>query len=152
MGFGTACKTRRKLALLSFAGDKLGLMDAQNLKFATSQVLRKGPRAGAEAVITQPSGSRPLGRGPAAGECYSSCSPEDVLCFSFEPSYFTVLYLAKMIRSMYCSFCPRNPGARLLQFYRDYHSLDLNEVASKDDCGVHRLLGCPLALSIGHSK
>ncbi|CAM9136348.1 unnamed protein product [Ectocarpus sp. 13 AM-2016] len=27
-------------------GDKLGLLDEQNLKFATSQVLRKGPRAG----------------------------------------------------------------------------------------------------------
>ncbi|CAM9489734.1 unnamed protein product [Laminaria digitata] len=48
-------------------GDKLGLMDAQNLKFATSQVLRNGPRAGAEVVFTQPSDSRPSGRGPATG-------------------------------------------------------------------------------------
>ena len=63
------CKAKRRPTIASFAGDKLGLMGAQNLKFATSQVLRKGPRAGAEAVSTQPSGSRPSGRGPAAGEC-----------------------------------------------------------------------------------
>lgn len=50
-------------------------MDAHNLKFATSQVLRKGPRAGAEAVLTQPPGSRPSGRGPAAGERLLSVHP-----------------------------------------------------------------------------
>ncbi|CAM9264054.1 unnamed protein product [Scytosiphon promiscuus] len=34
-------------------GHKLGLLDKQNLKFATSQVLREGPKAGADVVYSQ---------------------------------------------------------------------------------------------------
>lgn len=49
-------------------GDKLGLLDQQNLKFATSQVLREGPRAGADAVRTQFAGDGRSRGAPAAGE------------------------------------------------------------------------------------
>ena len=49
-------------------GGKLGLLDEQNLKFATSKVLREGPRAGADAVYTQLAGDRRSQRAPAAGE------------------------------------------------------------------------------------
>ncbi|CAM9128296.1 unnamed protein product, partial [Hapterophycus canaliculatus] len=40
-------------------GDKLGLLDEQHLKFATSQVLREGPMAGADIVYSQLASKRP---------------------------------------------------------------------------------------------
>eukprot|EP00903_Cladosiphon_okamuranus_P015272 g14113.t1 len=48
-------------------GAKLGLLDEQNLKFATSQVLREGPRAGADVVRTQFAGDGRSSGAPAAG-------------------------------------------------------------------------------------
>lgn len=54
--------------LSSLPGDKLGLLDEQNLKFATSQVLRNGPRAGADAVRTQFAADGRSSEAPVTGE------------------------------------------------------------------------------------
>lgn len=57
-----------ELVISQTSGDKLGLLDEQNLKFATSQVLREGPRAGADAVRTQFASDGRSRGAPAAGE------------------------------------------------------------------------------------
>lgn len=64
------------------AGNKLGLLDEQDLKFATSQVLRKGPRAGADAVCTQFAGNRRSRRAPTSGESITQMLSGSSVAFS----------------------------------------------------------------------
>lgn len=57
-------------AFSSFSGEQLGLLDEHNLKFATSQVLRKEPRRGVEAVYSQAADSRSSGTPYASSEFF----------------------------------------------------------------------------------